>query len=281
MWITQIHDDDEWSGLPTVPINAQELDVFIFNINKVSTTKLTEQILSGKLSTQEIIFGAVPAKIWNGFVSFMSAQGDPLADSLDSSLYLLCDVFGSIKVRENFSYIWAPDNWTDHGKAILNLKSSTLKMGWGEYAGVNAALTHRAFDQFSAFGFCSTIFQQVLSKESITHVTSRFALLNPLGLEKLVKFGWIRIALTATRDTSNSVLRVIEMCIFLCLGQHKIKKLDSLALYLMGGEPISKNNVFREHFMTCLEEIPDPFFQRKFRFWKNEIDKIIATLNKQ
>lgn len=60
LWITQIHDDDEWLGLPTVPPDAQEFDVFVFNTNKISSSALSEQIASGKLKTQEIIFGAVP-----------------------------------------------------------------------------------------------------------------------------------------------------------------------------------------------------------------------------
>jgi hypothetical protein len=279
LWITQIHDDDDWTGLPAIPKDAGKFDIYIYNVNKLKRIELEEQIVSGTLSTQEIIFGAVPSEIWNGFVSFLSAQGDPLADSLDSSLYLICDVFGKIQVGQGFSYTWNSDNWTNRAKAIRNLYSSTLKMGWGEYSGVNAALVHRVLDQISALSYCATIFKKTLSKEQILHTTSRFNLLDPLGQSSMVRCGRIRAALTATRDFTNPTLRLIEISKYVTKGPAKMKKSNPIALFLIGvGFSNSQNPLFSE-FMRYFGEMPEAIFKRKFIFWGKEMTKIFPEIN--
>ena len=278
LWITQIHDDDEWSGLPTVPSDAQELDVFVFNTNKISLSDLSEQIVSGNLRTQEIIFGAVPSRIWNAFVDYIDAQGSPVADSLDSTLYLLCDVFGKIKTRDGFSYSWVPSNWTDRSTALSSLQNSTRKMGWGKYSGVNASLVHRALDQMSAFSFCTTKFGLSLSKTDIEYVISRFKLLTPTGSGHFNRFSRMRIALSATRDVSNRMFRLLKIIEFMAFANDKIRNFDTLTLYLTGAKPVMNPNVFFGNFLSLLGQLPDPNFKRKYYLWKSEIDKISLVL---
>jgi hypothetical protein len=279
LWITQIHDDDDWSGLPTIPKDADKFDTYIYNVNKVRRIELEEQIVSGTLSTQDIVFGAIPSEIWNGFVSFLWAQGDPLAGSLDSSLYLICDVFGKIKVGKGFSYTWNSDNWTNRDNAIRSLHSSTVKMGWGEYSGVNAALVHRALDQISALSYCATIFKKTLSKEQILKTTFRFNLLDPLGQSSMIRFGRIRAAITATRDFTNPTLRLIEISKYLIKGPAKMKRSDPIALFLIGVGFSTSRNPLISDFMRYFEEMPEPIFRRKFIFWGKEMTKIFTEIN--
>jgi len=278
LWITQIHDDDEWLGLPTVPPDAQEFDVFVFNTNKILSSALSEQIVSGKLRTQEIIFGAVPSRIWNGFVGYINTQGSPVAGSLDSTLYLLCDVFGKIKMRDGFSYSWAPNNWRDRSAAIYHLQNSTRIMGWGRYSGVNASLVHRALDQIAAFSFCATQFGQSLTKTEIEYVISRFNLLTPTGLGHFNRSSSMRIALSSTRDVSNRFLRLIKIIEFMVCAKNKIGNFDSLTLYLNGATPSMNPNFFLGGLLSLLGQLPDPNFKRKYFLWKSEIDKISSVL---
>ena len=279
LWITQIHDDDGWSGLPTIPKDADKFDIYIYNINKTKRIELEEQIVSGTLSTQDIVFGAIPSEIWNGFVSFLWAQGDPLAGSLDSSLYLICDVFGNIKVGQGFSYSWKSDNWTNRDRAIKSLYSSTLKLGWGEYSGVNAALVHRALDQISALSYCTTIFKKTLSKEQIMKTMLRFNLLDPLGQSSMIRNGRLRAAITATRDFTNPILRLIEISRYLIKGPAKMKRSDPTALFLIGVGFSTTREPLISDFMRYFEEIPDPIFNQKFIFWGKAMTKIFPEIN--
>lgn len=278
LWITQIHDDDKWLGLPTVPPDAQEFDVFVFNTNKISSSALSQQIISGKLRTQEIIFGAVPSRIWNEFVGYINTQGSPVAGSLDSTLYLLCDVFGKIKMRDGFSYSWAPNNWRDRSAAIYHLQNSTRIMGWGRYSGVNASLVHRALDQIAAFSFCATKFGQSLTKTEIEYVISRFNLLTPTGFGHFNRSNSMRIALSSTRDVSNRFLRLLKIIEFMVFAKNKIGNFDSLTLYLNGATPSMNPNFSLGGLLSLLGQLPDPNFKRKYYLWKSEIDKIDSVL---
>lgn len=280
LWITQIHDDDDWAGSPTIPRDAQDHEVFTFNIGKVSNSTFDEQILYGQLKTQEIIFGAIPSKIWNSFTAYLEAQGPSAADSLDSSLYLLCDFFGSIKRRDGFSYSWNADNWTDRAFAIENLQKSTLKMGWEKYSGVNASLCHRALDQISSLSFCARQLNFTLQKSDLENVIAKFQLRSSFSLNYSSKPSRTRVALSATRDNTNIIKRIIKVMYYIIFTPQKIEQYDTLNLYLVGIKPILDDHGFNQEFISLLEEWSDPILKQKCIIWAKELHEINLLLQK-
>ena len=88
----------------------------------------------------------------------------------------------------------------------------------------------------------------------------------------------MRIALSATRDVSNRMFRLLKIIEFMAFANHKIRNFDMLTLYLTGAEPVMNPNVFFGNFLSLLGQLPDPNFKRKYYLWKSEIDKISLVL---
>ena len=254
-----MHDDDTWVGTPFIPHDANPNDVFVYNLSKSPIAEFESKIQKGNLPTQEVIFGAIPGIIWNVFSEYVKIQGEPAADSLDSTLYLLCDVFGHIRVSTDFTYSWSAKNWTVRRKAISNLRESTNAMGWGKHSGVNASLIHRALDQISAYSFSALRFEMILSKDDIENTLLRFNLLNPL-------------------DVTNPLMRIVRVIKFLTQDSYKISKIDTTSKFILGFVPITDKKFIRSDFVASLEGIMNPIFRRKLNVWQRELKKITYLL---
>jgi hypothetical protein len=278
LWITQMHDDDTWVGTPFIPHDANPNDVFVYNLSKSPIAEFESKIQKGNLPTQEVIFGAIPGIIWNVFSEYVKIQGEPAADSLDSTLYLLCDVFGHIRVSTDFTYSWSAKNWTVRRKAISNLRESTNAMGWGKHSGVNASLIHRALDQISAYSFSALRFEMILSKDDIEYTLLRFNLLNPLGVEKNRIPKCIQFAMSSSRDVTNPLMRIVRVIKFLTQDSYKISKIDTTSKFILGFVPITDKKFIRSDFVASLEGIKNPIFRRKLNVWQREFKKITYLL---
>jgi hypothetical protein len=152
LWILQLHDDDEWDGVLTLPNEANDLE--LFSPNFILAGKHGSEILSWELSPPaRINFTALPACVWNRFTLFIRSQGGHAAGSVDSTLNLMSRLICEYKTMVTFDYKYNNRHWENQKEAKKNLEKLAREDGWENFSSEEIQLLNRRIDALSAFIF--------------------------------------------------------------------------------------------------------------------------------
>jgi hypothetical protein len=157
MWIIQLHDDDEWSGLLQIPQDANELEMFSTEF----MFKDKRQSLKWETSPPaRINFTILPSQIWNRFSEFISSQGGHVAGSVDSTLDRVSRTICTRRHVSNFTYVYDNRHWKQRRNASKNLKILAKQDGWSFLSCVDIQLLNRAIDGITAIEFFRDLIPQ-------------------------------------------------------------------------------------------------------------------------
>jgi hypothetical protein len=156
LWIQQIHDDDTWEGLLSVPSSAEKSDLFLVQFHSGSALSVTT-INDEKAPPARVIFSAIPAVVWNRFSAFICAQGGHVAGSMDSTLSAVALIICNLKLLPNFNYFYSSHHWSRRSEADSHLKSLSFTDGWNELSSTEIAILNRLYDNLSALNFFSDL----------------------------------------------------------------------------------------------------------------------------
>lgn len=163
LWILQLHDDDEWGGVLTLPKEPKELELFSPNFTLAG--KHENKILGWEHSPPaRINFTALPSAVWNRFTLFIRAQGGHAAGSVDSTLNLISRLICEYQVMETFDYKYNNRHWENQKQARGNLEKLAREDGWGKLSSEEIQLLNRRIDALSAFIFFHDLMPKNLEK---------------------------------------------------------------------------------------------------------------------
>lgn len=145
MWIIQLHDDDNWEGIITLPQTPEENTVYFFNyFVEVGSNKKIEMF--DFANPNRIVFSLVPAQIWNKFSRYIRDQECHVAGAFDYILNFMTQKHSKFKHLDHFSYYWRNQNWENRKKARAHLKVLTQNDGWNTWSTPEIALINRTMD---------------------------------------------------------------------------------------------------------------------------------------
>lgn len=152
LWILQLHDDDQWSGILAFPNEPSGMQLFSPNFTLVG--KRGSKILNWESSPPaRINFTALPADVWNRFTLFIRSQGGHAAGSVDSTLNLMSRLICECKTMYTFDYRYNSRHWENQKQARKNLEKLALQDGWENLASEEIQLLNRRIDAFCALIF--------------------------------------------------------------------------------------------------------------------------------
>jgi hypothetical protein len=170
LWILQLHDDDEWEGVLSLPSDPKDLE--LFSPNFILVGKKGSEVLGWELSPPtRINFTALPSSVWNRFTLFIRSQGGHAAGSVDSTLNLVSRLICEYKELETFDYKYNNRHWENQKQAKGNLEKLALEDGWENLSSEEFQLLNRRIDALSALIFFHDF---KLSRKKRIHLRTRF-----------------------------------------------------------------------------------------------------------
>ena len=145
MWIIQLHDDDNWDGIITLPQNPKPNTVYSFNyFVEVESHKKIEMF--DFANPNRIVFSLVPAQTWNKFSRYIRDQEYHVAGSFDYILNFMAQKHSKFEHIDHFNYYWRNQNWESRKKARAHLIGLTRSDGWSSWSTPEIALFNRTMD---------------------------------------------------------------------------------------------------------------------------------------
>jgi hypothetical protein len=150
LWITQVHDDDDWAGFISLPESPTQNTVFVPSI--VDEQKLYKVNDSINIPAHTL-FSLVPGEVWNSFTAYIEAQGGHIAPSGDSTLNFITSSYCNHERLEGYTYKYSARHWQGRRQVRKELQKLSSRDGWGTLSGVTAAVLTAQIDQicFSIF----------------------------------------------------------------------------------------------------------------------------------
>ena len=149
LWIVQLHDDDTWDGLLSLPENPEVKTVYFSNYFVAKPNGRTQKIDTFDYPNR-IVFSLVPSVVWNIFSKMIENQNFHVAGSFDYTLLSLAKYTCNFVYTPGFSYYWHNDNWETRQKARIHLTRLATHDGWGDWASPEIANFNRTLDSFTA-----------------------------------------------------------------------------------------------------------------------------------
>lgn len=262
LWILQLHDDDTWGGLLSLPSEPNELSIYspYFSI----TGKANLEKLSWNSSPPaRINFTLIPSQVWNRFTEFLRFQGGHAAGSVDATLNSMVRLICSQNNLETFSYIYDDRHWGSRRRSRQHLKELALEDGWRELASPEMAVLNRALDGIAALYFFSDLIPKEKFRLAHTEMLHQFQLTPRKRLMVLLRLTPLRV-----------VLRIFN----LNWAQGNLKIKNKLQLWIakriLIDEISLKSARIRdvrqvEELIDTLSESGDkPFLKHRFAAWK-------------
>jgi hypothetical protein len=150
LWITQVHDDDGWAGVISLPASPTRNTVFVPTIvDEQMVYKVSDSI---KIPAHTL-FSLVPGEAWNSFTAYIEAQGGHIAPSGDSTLNFITSSYCDHERLEGYTYKYSARHWQGRRQVRKELRKLSDRDGWGTFSGVTAAVLTAQIDRicFSLF----------------------------------------------------------------------------------------------------------------------------------
>jgi len=167
LWILQLHDDDEWGGVLSLPSDPKDFE--LFSPNFILVGKHGSEVQGWELSPPaRINFTALPASVWNRFTLFIRTQGGHAAGSMDSTLNLMSRLICEYKALETFDYKYNNRHWENQKQAKGNLEKLAREDGWENLSSEEFQLLNRRIDALSALIFFHDLMPGRIENERLT-----------------------------------------------------------------------------------------------------------------
>jgi hypothetical protein len=166
LWILQLHDDDEWGGVLSLPSDPKDFE--LFSPNFILVGKHGSEVLGWESSPPaRINFTALPASVWNRFTLFIRSQGGHAAGSVDATLNLMSRLICEYKALETFDYKYNNRHWENQKQAKGNLEKLAREDGWENLSSEEFQLLNRRIDALSALIFFHDLMSGSIENERL------------------------------------------------------------------------------------------------------------------
>jgi hypothetical protein len=262
VWILQLHDDDYWSGVIQLPIDAKQNEIFPVKFFIREKSKRNELDWDNSPPVR-INFTLVPSKTWKKFSEFASKQGGHLAASTDYTLDFIARLTCDKRTALDFEYVYDSRNWNRKTTRTSKLTKLSRSDGWDNLSGTDIQLLNRNLDTLA----CLFFFKDSVSYDSFQLEVAR--------LQRFLKLSQSRKAYLHTRT-----LILLLMTPF-CKLLGKMLPLNNL-LKQLEGQLIAARLVTRVSKAESLREVKSeilkvkdlvflPRLERRFEFWMKNL----------
>ena len=266
MWVIQLHDDDTWKGVISLPNEPNRETVYFSDFYLDSNSKGSAQIFDFSLPNR-IVFSLVPTMIWNRFSSLVQDQKHHVAGSFDYTLNNMARLACKFEYQPGFKYYWRDDNWGSRKESVAHLTELAVRDGWNYWASPEIANLNRTIDTLASLhylqGFLDPKVLQNCVKQSINQ-------LEP-GKKRKIKFGILIPILTAItggvrlltfqKKNENMAIVKLERKLNVYRLIRKTWQIDSIKALIS---------------MVIYIESLDKFdsLQDRFRFWRHTLSEL-------
>lgn len=258
IWISQLHDDDYWSGDMQLPIDAKQNDLFPVRFTTRLKSKLIELDWDNSPPAR-INFTLVPSKTWKKFSEFASKHGGHLAASTDYTLDFIARLTCDKRDTLDFEYVYDVRNWKQKRIRTSQLTSLSRSDGWDNLSGTDIQLLNRNLDTLA----CLFFFKDFIPPDSFHSEVTK--------LQRSLKLSFRRMAYLHTR------LSILLLATPFCELIGKVLPLNNL-LKQLEGQIIATRLVTRVSKAESLGEVKSEIFKTKelvflprlenrFEFW--------------
>jgi hypothetical protein len=226
LWITQVHDDDDWSGAIALPSLATQDTVYIPTISDGNQCyELAESIRI----PAHTLFSLVPQRLWNSFTAYITAQGGHIAPSADSSLSLVSQAYFKHERLMLFSYKYSARHWEARQRIRRKLIKLSHSDGWGAISGVSAAVLASHMDQICFMMFMAKRDGSALKPDQLATLVKKVTSSKKLRILSLIQWG-------STNDLTKEKIPIANPS----LGVLRIRGLDPYILKIWFELKLSK-----------------------------------------
>lgn len=173
MWVIQLHDDDNWSGLLTLPQLVESETVYFSKFYLNSKAKGLVEMHDYSMPNR-IVFSLVPSSIWNRFSKFVQDQGYHVAGSFDFTLNLMAQLVCKFEFNSGFEYHWKDDNWDTSRNSIEHLTGLARKDGWGGWSSPEIANVNRTIDSLASLTYINDCLTPKVLEDQIISLLKSF-----------------------------------------------------------------------------------------------------------
>jgi hypothetical protein len=266
MWIIQLHDDDNWEGIITLPQTPRANTVYIFNyFVEVGSNKRIEMF--DFTNPNRIVFSLVPAQIWNKFSRYIRDQEYHVAGAFDYILNFMAQKHSEFEHIDHFNYYWRNHNWESGKKARAHLIGLTRNDGWNTWSTPEIALFNRTMDCIVSLNYIV----DELSVDAVDSEVKKFINTLRINNRKSVKvYGTIVILyVSSILRRLNEKFKAVKVS----------KEIDFSSqinhhLYLLSLRNITSLAELRERtqYLQTLPELSN--LKKRFEFWELMISKL-------
>ena len=266
MWIIQLHDDDNWEGIITLPQTPKANTVYYFNyFVEVGPNKKIEMF--DFANPNRIVFSLVPAQIWNKFSRYIRDQEYHVAGAFDYILNFMAQKHSEFEHIDHFSYYWRNRNWESRKKARAHLIGLTRNDGWNTWSTPEMALVNRTIDCIVSLNYIA----DDLSVEAVDAEVKKF--ITSLRINNLISlkiYGAIAVLYASKIFRQlNEKIKVVNVS-----KEINFSSQINHHLYLLSLRNITSLAQLRERakYLQTLSELSN--LKERFEFWELMISKL-------
>jgi len=152
MWITQLHDDDNWAGKVALPISPDFQTVYYSDFYLHSESNGLTKFHDFSMPNR-IVFSLVPSIIWNKFAELIQAQNCHVPGSFDFTFSLMAKLVCNFEYIPGFRYEWKDNNWSSGRISKSQLIGLAERDGWSSWSSPEIANFNRSVDSLVALNY--------------------------------------------------------------------------------------------------------------------------------
>ena len=265
LWILQIHDDDEWDGIPYIPESADKLDFFEVDFY-IEGKDGRRKAGADDSPPARVIFSLLPALIWNRFAEFIKQEGGHVAGSVDSTLNLVTRLSCRRSQISGFTYVYDDRHWSDRKIATKHLLKLASEDGWGRFTSVEISLVNRSIDGLAALSFFGKFIPNEEAERARAEVLGTF--------KPSTKKRWLIVSRISLLSVALVLLRFVsiggrvETLAPMLERVGRIHEVDKLLRHTWEIDSV-------QDVLTQIEEFHNsgefPLLERRFSFWKEQL----------
>ena len=181
MWTCMVHDDDHWTGAPTVgPDVPHDVSLLAPSI-WIQSAGMAEARLAHRWTSQHALFGAVSPHVQAAYLEY--THDSPLLSGGEDLLMLfLADSMGRIHDMPGYDYYWDPGHWDDSEStkdSLANYLSAALA---SDISSVSRFVLIQSMDRLAACAYIPETVPLRRRLEAVRHAVGTFwPVVDPLG----------------------------------------------------------------------------------------------------
>ncbi len=173
MWITQLHDDDNWDGKVALPINPDFETVYYSDFYLRSQSNGLTKFHDFSMPNR-IVFSLVPSMIWNKFAELIQAQNCHVPGSFDFTFSLMAKLVCRFEYIPGFRYEWNDNNWSSGRISKRQLIGLAERDGWGSWSSPEIANFNRSVDSLVALKYLDDLVSAKTLNSEIVQLLNTF-----------------------------------------------------------------------------------------------------------